>query len=39
VSNGRTSVATFHVNTFGNGALTITSTGAQYKLVDWIVVQ
>lgn len=39
VSNGRTSVATFHVNTFGNGALAITSTGAQYKIVDWIVVQ
>ncbi|HEY1978375.1 MAG TPA: hypothetical protein VGG89_17615 [Candidatus Baltobacteraceae bacterium] len=39
VKNGRTSIATFHVSTFGNGSLTITSTGAQYKIVDWIVVQ
>ena len=39
VRNGRTSIAAFHLNTFGNGALTITSTGAQYKIVDWIVVQ
>lgn len=39
VSNGRTSIASFHVNAFGMGALTVTSTGAQYKIVDWIVVQ
>ena len=39
VTNGSTSVATFAVNAFGNGVLTVTSTGAQYKIVDWIVVQ
>jgi len=39
VSSGRTSIAAFRVSTFGNGTLTITSTGAQYKIVDWIVVQ
>jgi hypothetical protein len=39
VSAGRTSVATFGVNAFGNGTLTVTSTGAQYKIADWIVVQ
>jgi hypothetical protein len=37
--NGRTSIATFDVNAFGNGTLTVTSTGAQYKIADWIVVQ
>lgn len=37
--NGRTSIATFGVNAFGNGTLTVTSTGAQYKIADWIVVQ
>ena len=39
IANGRTSIATFGVNAFGNGTLTVTSTGAQYKVVDWIVVQ
>ena len=39
VRNGRSIVATFAVNAFGNGELAITSTGAQYKIVDWIVVQ
>jgi hypothetical protein len=39
ISNGGTSIATFGVSAFGNGVLTVTSTGAQYKIVDWIVVQ
>jgi hypothetical protein len=39
IMNGRTSIATFGVNAFGNGTLTVTSTGAQYKIADWIVVQ
>ncbi len=39
IRNGRTSVATFAVNAFGNGTLTVTSTGAQYKIADWIVIQ
>jgi hypothetical protein len=37
--NGGTPIATFAVNGFGNGELTVTSTGAQYRIVDWIVVQ
>jgi hypothetical protein len=39
IRTGRTSIATFGVNAFGNGTLTVTSTGAQYKMADWIVVQ
>jgi hypothetical protein len=39
LSNNRTPIATFAVNGFGNGLLTVTSTGAQYRIVDWIVVQ
>lgn len=39
IRNGRTSIALFGVNAFGNGTLTVTSTGAQYKIADWIVVQ
>lgn len=38
VSNGNTSIATFSVNAFGNGTLTVTSTGAQYRIVDWTVI-
>jgi hypothetical protein len=38
VRNGRTKVATFRTNASGNGTLTITSTGAQYVIADWIVV-
>ncbi|MBV8530367.1 MAG: hypothetical protein JO104_03545 [Candidatus Eremiobacteraeota bacterium] len=38
ITKGRTGVATFHTNAAGNGALTITSTGAQYIIADWIVV-
>jgi hypothetical protein len=37
VSKGRTQVATFHTNALGSGTLTITSTGAQYVIRDWIV--
>lgn len=39
IRSGRTSIATFGVNAFGNGMLTVTSTGAQYKIADWIVIQ
>ncbi|MBV9233110.1 MAG: hypothetical protein JO030_03630 [Candidatus Eremiobacteraeota bacterium] len=38
VRNGRTKVATFRTNAAGDGTLTITSTGAQYAIADWIVV-
>ena len=38
ISNGRTQVATFRTNPVGYGTLTITSTGAQYAVADWIVV-
>ncbi|MGC1381782.1 MAG: hypothetical protein WA814_12255 [Candidatus Baltobacteraceae bacterium] len=38
IVKGRTQVATFRVDALGNGALTITSTGAQYVVADWIVV-
>jgi hypothetical protein len=30
-------LATFHTNASGEGTLTITSTGAQYAIADWIV--
>jgi hypothetical protein len=36
--DGRAQVATFHANAAGDGTLTITSTGAQYVIADWIVV-
>ena len=35
ISAGTTRVASFAANAFGNGALTITSTGAEYPIVDW----
>ena len=38
VRNGRIRVATFRTNAGGDGALSITSTGAQYIIADWIVV-
>lgn len=38
IANGRIQVATFVANAFGDGTLTITSTGAQYAIGDWIVV-
>jgi hypothetical protein len=37
IANGSTDLATFHTNASGEGTLTITSTGAQYAIVDWIV--
>ena len=39
VSQGATTIASFTVNAFGNGLLTVTSTGAQYYIVDWSVVR
>jgi len=38
IRNGRTRLATFRTNASGNGTLTITSSGAQYVVADWIVV-
>jgi hypothetical protein len=38
ISSGHTSIATFRANAAGSGTLTITSTGAQYVIADWIVV-
>jgi hypothetical protein len=38
ISGERTQLATFRTNMQGNGTLTITSTGAQYVIADWIVV-
>lgn len=39
ISAGGTPVATFSLDAFGNGALTVTSTGAEYRMVDWVVVR
>jgi len=38
VANAGTTVATFNVDAFGDGTLTISSSGAQYVLDDWHVV-
>lgn len=38
IMNGRIQVATFRTNASGDGTLTITSSGAQYTIGDWIVV-
>lgn len=38
IARGHTRVASLRVNASGNGTLTITSTGAQYVVGDWIVV-
>jgi hypothetical protein len=38
IKGDRTELATFHTDGFGDGTLTITSTGAQYVIADWIVV-
>jgi hypothetical protein len=38
VARGHTRVASLRVDASGNGTLTITSTGAQYVVADWIVV-
>lgn len=39
LSNANGMVATFNMNAFGNGALTIASTGNQYTITDWHVRQ
>lgn len=39
VSNGSTQIATFAVDAFGDGTLTVTSSGAQYVMNDWHVVK
>lgn len=38
IMNGRSEVGTFVTNASGDGTLTITSSGAQYAIGDWIVV-
>ncbi|HVR46592.1 MAG TPA: hypothetical protein VMT95_08195 [Candidatus Binatia bacterium] len=38
IRDGRTRLATFRTNASGSGTLTITSSGAQYVVADWIVV-
>jgi len=37
ITRGNTDLATFHTSAYGKGTLTITSTGAQYAIADWIV--
>lgn len=37
VNDGRTKIATLWSDALGNGSLTITSTGAEYRLADWSV--
>jgi hypothetical protein len=39
VSNGGTQIATFNVDTFGDGTLTITASGMQFVIDDWHVVK
>jgi len=39
VSNAGTQIATFGVDAFGDGTLTVTKTGAQYVITDWHVVR
>ena len=39
VSNGSTQIATFAVDAFGDGTVTVTSSGAQYVMSDWHVVK
>jgi hypothetical protein len=38
IARGETRVASFRTDASGNGTLTITSTGAQYVVADWIVI-
>lgn len=38
IADGRTQLASFRTDALGDGTLTITSTGAQYVVADWIVV-
>jgi hypothetical protein len=39
IANGGTQIATFNVDTFGDGVLTVTATGVQYVINDWHVVK
>jgi hypothetical protein len=39
VTNGSSQLATFAVDCFGNGTLTVTGTGAQFVINDWHVVK
>lgn len=39
ISNSGAQVATFAVNAFGDGTLTVTSSGTQYVMSDWHVVK
>lgn len=39
ISNGSTQIATFAVDCFGDGTLTMTSSGAQFVIDDWHVVK
>jgi hypothetical protein len=39
VTSGTTTVAIFNVNAFGNGTLTVATTGNQFPIADWNVVR
>ncbi|MGP6159038.1 MAG: hypothetical protein ACLPYS_16275 [Vulcanimicrobiaceae bacterium] len=39
VSNGSTQIATFAVDAFGDGTLTVAASGAQFVITDWQVVR
>lgn len=39
LANGGVRVASLAADAFGNGTLTITSSGAQYRLIDWTIVR
>ncbi len=39
VSNGGAQIATFNVDAFGDGTLTVTPSGAQYVMTDWHVIK
>ena len=39
VTSGTTQIATFAVDTFGDGTLTVTATGTQFVMTDWHVVK
>ena len=39
ISNGGTQIATFAVDAFGDGTLTVTSSGTQYVMSNWHVVK
>jgi hypothetical protein len=39
ISNGSTQIATFAVDCFGDGTLTMTSSGAQFVIDDWHIVK